>query len=328
MRRAELRLLLLLGCAIAPFRSPHDARADFADPPAAAKRKTTSVDAPTPKLRPAITRPSKFANSEDGVVSLATPATDRVGITEGTFVMGSTPEEILDVLAACEAMLGKKCLERIFADEYAPHSVYLDPFSIDRREVTVARYERCVAAGICAAPQLEAGGGRFDHPNFPVTMVSWNEATQYCAWIGGALPTEAQWERAARGLSARTFAWGNVFNRFLTNGGRDSLVGVVPYEDKDGFLELAPVGSFPEGRTPDKIDDLAGNVEEWVRDLYAPEYPPADMANPEGPGVGDERVVRGGSYVSGKMFLRAASRDGALPSERRTFRGFRCAYRA
>src|SRR5262249_40500563 len=151
-------------------------------------------------------------------------------------------------------------------------------------------------------------------------LVNYNDASEFCAWTGGRLPTEAEWERAARGILGRRYPWGNVYNPFLSNHGRLSLDAT---DDRDGFLELAPVGSFPEGRTPDGIDDMAGNVEEWVSDWYAEGYPEASTVNPHGPATGDLRVVRGGSFLSGRPWLRGSARMFEFPGVRRPWLGFR-----
>ena len=187
----------------------------------------------------------------------------------------------------------------------------------------MGEYLRCVEAGPCSAPPLAAGGRRFLAPDLPATMITWSEAATFCAFRGGRLPTEAEWERAARGVNGRRYPWGNVFDPYLTNGGR---FGIQVFEEKDGFLELAPVGSFVEGATPDRIVDLVGNAEEWVADWWAPEYPMTSEVNPKGSSVGDEKVVRGGSYIQGRHSLRAAERNKDVPSARRPWRGFRCAY--
>ena len=157
----------------------------------------------------------------------------------------------------------------------------------------------------------------------PQVLVSWNEALAYCRFRGGRLPTEAEWERAARGPAGRRYPWGDVFDRQRLNGGRFAL---DPFEARDGFVELAPVGSFLAGATPDGIHDLAGNVEEWVADWYAPEYPEATEVEPQGPTGGDEKVVRGGGYGHGAAWVRGAARSKDVPSARRAWRGFRCAY--
>ena len=275
-------------------------------------------------LREAPTKPEKTAPSGARVATLRSATTERVLVRAGSFTMGSDMGEIVNAVTLCQSEpLGDACEEKVFDDELTAHAVFLSDFLIGRREVTVAEYRRCVEAGPCAAPPFAAGGKRFDVADFPVTMVSWNDASTFCSWAGGRLPTEAEWERAARGRAGRRFPWGNVYNPFLLNGGRLSLNA---FDDRDGFAELAPVGSFPAGRTPDGIDDLAGNVEEWVNDYFAPEYPEADQQNPTGPDTGDEKVIRGGSFASGKAWQRGASRSADLASARRYWRGFRCAW--
>jgi len=275
----------------------------------------------------------------DGLVLLRTPGPDRVLLRAGAFRMGS--DDTAEGLALCKSEEhgnDHTCREEWFAAEQAAHEVYLSSFWLDRTEVTVARYRECVAAGPCPAPPYEEGGERFDRPDYPVVLVSWNEARVFCEWAGGRLPTEAEWERAARGLErkpdtpprpddppgpkGRRFPWGDVYNPFLSNHGAFSFEEL---DARDGFLEIAPVGSFPDGRTPDGIDDLAGNVQEWVADWFATEYPAADAVNPKGPDIGERRVVRGGSYMHGPAWLRSAARDKASPGERTSWIGFRCA---
>jgi sulfatase modifying factor 1 len=277
--------------------------------------------APAPPPQP----PADEAPTEPGLAVLRTPGPAEILFRAGTFTMGSSDEEVTLARKVCDAEpRHDDCRDEIFAFEQAQHEVYLSDYWLDRTEVTVARYRRCVAAGPCAMPPYAEGGERFDQPSLPVVLVTWNDARRFCAWAGGRLPTEAEWERAARGAgpNGRRYPWGNVYNPFLANHGAQ---GLEDLDARDGFLELAPVGSFPDGRTPEGLEDLAGNAQEWVADWFATEYPKADTANPKGPDNGEMRVVRGGSYVHGRLRLRAAARDREPPNERLPWMGFRCA---
>lgn len=283
--------------------------------PAAPRRASSTPPPPAP--------PAAAAEAAAGVAVLRAPGPAEILIRAGSFTMGSTDAEFAAALGLCRAEQRRDdCKEEWFGFEQAAHQVYLDDYWIDRTEVTVARYRRCVAAGACALPPYAEGGQRYDRPDLPVVLVTWNDARRFCAWAGARLPTEAEWERAARGAAGRRYPWGNVYNPFNANHGAFALEDL---DARDGFLELAPVGSFPEGRTPDGIDDLAGNVQEWVYDWFAQEYPQADAVNPRGPDNGDRRVVRGGSYVHGRPWLRGAARDREPPGERASWIGFRCA---
>jgi formylglycine-generating enzyme required for sulfatase activity len=271
----------------------------------------------------------------DPIVTLHATGSSRVLIPAGTFTMGSGSDEIEVAIRLCkkEAHDDESC-EKPFVNELEPHQVTLSAYYIDRTEVTVSAYRRCVEVGRCAAPPYASGGRRFDQPDYPVTLVSWNDANDYCRFVGGRLPTEAEWERAARGSPGRRFPWGNLYNKSLANHGRSSI-GARPVgetDDSDGFDELAPVGSFPAGRTPDGIDDMAGNAEEWVADaiddFVGPHYPASSEVNPKGASAGAFRVVRGGSCRIGAAWLRGAARWFWLASDRRTFRGFRCVHPA
>lgn len=266
--------------------------------------------------------------TDDGVVALLAPGPAELRIRGGRFTMGSEPT---DVAAARDACLreprGAACTNRelfpaLFADELQAHPVVLSDFWIDRTEVTVEAYRRCVEVGVCTTLRHPGAAAWTRSPELPMTLVTWDEAARFCAWRGARLPTEAEWERAARGWSGRTFPWGNVFNPMLTNHGRFAW---DPLAADDGFAELAPVGSFPAGATPEGVVDLAGNVEEWVADWYAPGYGGELATDPQGPDSGELRVVRGGSFQSGHPWLRAAARSYDVPARRRAWRGFRCA---
>jgi formylglycine-generating enzyme required for sulfatase activity len=262
------------------------------------------------------------------IVALRAAGPSQILIRAGTFIMGSNEEDIAEAVRFCNRDFhqAENC-EKAFANEREAHEVMLSAYYVDRTEVTVAAYRRCVELGRCSAPPFASGGQRFDRPDFPVTLVAWNDADDYCRFAGGRLPTEAEWERAARGVAGRTYPWGKAFNGSVCNHGAATLDNT---DDSDGFAELAPVGSFPAGRTPDGIDDLAGNVEEWVADaiddFFGAHYAATSEINPKGATAGAFRVVRGGGYQSGTAWLRSAARSFRPASERRTYRGFRCVH--
>ena len=262
-----------------------------------------------------------------GVVSLRAPASTMILLPRSRFVMGSTAPDIIEAVGEC-IRHGHRCKETDFVDELPQHRVTLSAYWLDRTEVTVADYQRCVEVHRCDPVRYSQGAKRFAKPNYPVSLVSWEEARTYCEFRGARLPTEAELERAARGTSGRRYPWGELYNSHVVNHGR---LGWARTDDKDGFAELAPVGSFPAGRTPEGFLDLAGNVAEWASDIYAPGYPDEARTDPTGPApgtVGTSRVVRGGGYVDGAPWLRGAARKEADPASRRPYLGFRCARRA
>lgn len=253
------------------------------------------------------------------ILVLTAPGPLMVRVAEGPFVFGSSTDEILTAAAACAAEpLGHRCTEQTFANELGRRRVHLPSFWIDRTEVTVREYARCVDAGRCSAPGFAAGGERFSRPDYPVTFVSWYDAVAYCAFRGARLPTELEFERAARGSLGRTYPWGNFYNAGVANHGRYAR---LPNDTIDGHAELAPVASYPAGRTPDGLLDLAGNAAEWVADAYRSRYAVAAKAVASS----ERRSVRGGSWASAAPWLRGATRDSAAPDTRRPDLGFRCA---
>lgn len=260
-----------------------------------------------------------------GVAPLESQRSPMVRIGASSFHMGSDDDDVSNELGDCaREAYGHRCSPAFFSNETPRHTVTLSSYWIDRFEVSVADYERCVVVGRCEPRPTSEATRRFDHPDYPVTRVTWNDAVAYCAFRAARLPTEAEFERAARGSTGRRYPWGNLFNTRAANHGR---YGWDVTEDADGFVELAPIGSFPDGVTPEGIHDLAGNVAEWVLDRYAPSYDAAGRTDPRGPGVGGSnlRVVRGGSYAQPRFRVRGAARAFAEPGERRATLGFRCA---
>lgn len=193
-------------------------------------------------------------------------------------------------------------------DELPPHEVYVSAFWMDQVEVTNGMYNLCVQSGECRPPSQLRSDNRedyFGNPEFqdyPVVYVTWYDANAYCQWAGRRLPTEAEWERAARGDDKRNFPWGDEFpNEYNANA--INIVG-----------DTSRVGSYAEGASPFGVLDMAGNVWEWVADWYKPDYyAKSPLENPLGPSEDDVfntmRVIRGGSFQDDGVVLRLANRN-------------------
>ena len=206
------------------------------------------------------------------------------------------------------------------ADEKPVHQVTLSDFYIYKQEVTNAMYSKCVAAGVCQAvdilrPDLADYANSTDTVDFPVVGVDWNMAKTYCAWAGGRLPTEAEWEAAARGTEARVYPWGSTTPSCDTAGMQGCSVKSQPFKD----------GSFAKGDTPLTLRDMGGNVWEWVNDWYSPtSYAESVSTDPVGPWTATTKVVRGGGWDSGTVDLRATARLSGDPYLSYKDVGFRC----
>lgn len=258
-------------------------------------------------------RPMRRAHTGQAV-ALREPGSEFVRFSELEIDLGSSLPEVLAAVAECARDRPDEiCDERSFENEMPPIRVRVKPFYLSRTEVTVGAYRRCVEAAACTAPAFGAMS-RFDRPELPVTFVNWQQASDYCRFRGMRLPREAEFERAARGGTRRRFPWGELWNGRLANHGR---LASDPTDPSDGFVELAPVGSFPSGRTKEGVLDLAGNVSEWMEDSYTEQ--------PGGPPLVGIRVLRGGDYKTPAAWLRAAARRPEDPTFQASTVGFRCA---
>jgi formylglycine-generating enzyme required for sulfatase activity len=204
------------------------------------------------------------------------------------------------------------------SDERPRHQVYLGAFYMDVYEVTNAAYRACVSAGVCTLPNKTSSAtrssyyGNSQYDNYPVINVTWDQAKTYCEWRGGSLPTEAQWEKAARGTDGRTYPWGEGIDSNRAN-----------YNNNVG--DTTEVGSYESGKSPYGMYDLAGNVWEWVADWYdSSYYANSPSSNPLGPSSGTFRVLRGGAWSNHDFNLRASSRYRNPPDSIYIDVGFRC----
>ena len=217
-----------------------------------------------------------------------------------------------------------------FIYEKPQHGVDLSGYWMDKTLVTNAMYAKCVQVGACPAHKMNIsytrdsyyGNAEFD--TYPVIYVTWDEAQTYCTWAGRKLPTDAQWEVAARGRDERKYPWGNsppscnLLNYTITistNGGLSNTCKG----------DTTAVGKYPQGASPYGLMDMAGNVWEWVADWLGPNYLVEPHENPLGPATGELRVLRGGFYFGAAKYVRIAVRIGHDPNDATDFIGFRCA---
>jgi formylglycine-generating enzyme required for sulfatase activity len=280
---------------------------------------------PTPTASPSLG--DMRARSSDGMRMVYVPG--------GEFKMGSNYEETAYGRKLCREYYEEgwpaACTAANFGDESPAHMVTLSGYWIDQTEVTNEQYQQCEQASACTAPidtnssyNLPANYGDTEFADYPVTWVTRDQARDYCNWAGGRLPTEAEWEYAARGPESWLFPWGISFDGTRLNycdancdsGPNDPTVD-------DGYADTAPVGSFPSGASWVGALDMAGNVREWVADWYGP-YSADPQVNPTGPASGEATIPHGGSWLDLPFLIRSANRGGDPPDYARHNVGFRC----
>ncbi len=299
------------------------------------------------------------------VVRVEAKRNQEVRVPAGRFLMGADPDSVQAAHAQCNILFPASTGvtmggQRVsFCDDYLddlskmePRDVYLDAFMIDRLEVAVADYRRCVAAGGCDLDPMIAGDERYIRDEWPMVNVTWHEAEMFCRWRGGRLPTEAEWERAARGDDpAATWPWGELEQPKDFNHGQARATAMreiertpsqVPLQffgdpdGSDGAPLLAPPGSFVWGESPFGTRDQAGNVAEWTADAFVATdkirgYQDLPSVNPnrETTSMTAARIVRGGSWRQPTFVAKSNLRDpfNSLYEANRRFThvGFRCA---
>ena len=248
---------------------------------------------------PAYAQLERLRKNRD-IEAATVPETPMVEIPEGHFLMGANGTDALE-------------------DERPQHRLWLDRYEMDLYEVTIAHYATFLAQSHRLPPWQWESIDLARHHDRPIIGVSWFDAEAYCRWRGARLPTEAEWEKAARGNDGRLFPWGS---QSPTDGAANFGLGArFSYSQV-----LAPVQGYEAGRSPYGVFQMAGNVGEWVADWYGANiYEARALKNPTGPEQGTFRVVRGGSWSDLPKYLLTYARGKLSPDTQNSYTGFRCA---
>ena len=252
-----------------------------------------------------------------GTLPIETLTTDKdsatmVYVPAGEFLMGTSDADIEQY----KVLFPLRKISR-FDNERPQRTVFVDAFYIDRTEVTNRQYKQFLTE-TGYEPKHYLDYLPYNAPDLPATVLEWEDAVAYTEWAGKRLPTEAEWEKAARGTDGRFWPWGNEWDATKLSGNDGTGL-------KDGYKETAPVAQFPQGASPYGALDMAGNLWEWVSDWYEADYyrnNPSNV-NPRGPETGDGHVLKGGGWAENLDFTRCANRLGGNPGS--LLRGFRCA---
>jgi serine/threonine-protein kinase len=239
-----------------------------------------------------------------------------------TYSLGDTKTRESDEMVMVYVPAGEFQMGSTDQDNEQPvHMVYLDAYWIDQTEVTNGMYAKCAATEVCTQPRENKSFtrssyyGNAAYDNYPVIYVNWHQAIDYCNWAGGRLPTEAEWEKAARGTDRRRYPWGN----------EPPDASRLNYDDNED--DTTAVGSYPTGASPYGALDMAGNVWEMTADWYdADYYSRSPHQNPQGSSYGDLRVLRSGSWSQPEKFgfSRSTNRSMISPDYVDSDQGFRC----
>ena len=294
---------------------------------------TTSAPSPEPNEETSPTPEPVAPTSGDTRVSKV-DSMEQIYVGEGEFIMGTEDDDSKQTPTG---------IGGVAWPEGPEHPVWVHSFWIDKYEVTNAQYTICVNGGACKpplmldAPQALVAAEPFigrdyytdpDYANYPVVYVDFYAARDYCAWAGRRLPTEAEWEKAARGTDGRRYTWGNdpVADDKANFCDRNCPKDVANTLYDDGYMVTAPVGSYPAGASVFGAMDMAGNVWEWVADWYSETYyHNSPLFNPLGPDSGQGRVVRGGSWFDAAYLIRTSVRNRFNTTQVDNNFGFRCA---
>jgi formylglycine-generating enzyme required for sulfatase activity len=351
-RRVSLRILAIVpflvgtGIAIALIVStgiPSWDRQLSAVPSTTSPQPTISAPAPagshspplesTPNISMSTATATPEQKTEAGTV-YAPIEMDWVLVPEGPFVMGATEEQKAEFFKFGSPNFRKRLID----SAGPPHEVLLDSFYILRNLVTNRQYDKFVEA--TGRPHPDEGS-RFEGSNQPVVDVTWDDARAFCAWVGARVPSEAEWEKAARGTQALVYPWGNTWDsaKLQSMDGiaqqsfanqADYLSWKAKHIENDPDAKTADVGSFPQGASPYGVLDMAGNAWEWVNDWFDPSYyQTSPKKNPKGPETGEYKVLRGGAWDTPRTISFTWVRENFMaPNTGRRVTSFRCAKNA
>jgi eukaryotic-like serine/threonine-protein kinase len=307
---------------------------------------------PTPRINDTPTSMSALTEIPTAAEILLTPTiTYRIGSTQTSEKDGM----ILVVVPAGDFQMGSDTED---SNEKPLHTVYLDAFWIDKTDVTNAQFAQFVNDSGYKTDAEKGGssivfninseklevvkGADWKHPQgtvdslkglekYPVTQMSWNDAAAYCKWAERRLPTEAEWEKAARGTDGRSYPWGNQppAGNLLNFADKNLPANQSDNSIDDGYRFSSPVGNYPDGASPYGVLDMAGNVWNWVADWYdGGYYQGSPEQNPQGPSSGTTRVLRGGGWGDNANNTHSDNRVSSKPNSRGPSLGFRCAFSA